>query len=418
MARDGKKLWSVTQVNAACKQMLEEQFPAIWITGEISNLTIHRSRQIYFSIKDDNSQIDVVMFNGQEKFTSLGIENGQIVNLYGKLNLYLAGGRYQFVANFVELEGQGDWQKKIQELKEQLYKKGIFDQKHKKKLPRLPKKIGLITSSKGAAVEDFIAVSKKRFPSVNILIYPSAVQGEFAHLELIKGIQYFNERNLCDIIVLTRGGGSAEDLMCFNNEDLVMEIFHSKIPLISAIGHEIDTSLTDFAADLQCPTPSAAAESVVPEKQKFLQELDFLQQDLNSIISQILTNMKNKLLQIHAKVSKFSPKLNLLNEKYKLNNYKEKSLMFIQAIFAKEKMQQANLVDGIKQIPKIIAIHKQQLDFFIEQLQLINPKNILKRGYSITSNKDGKIIKSLKEAEKQQQFYIEYFDGKISVKKK
>ena len=260
-----EKVWQVSEVTAMVRDMLEQSLLPLWISGEIGNLTLHRSGHVYMTIKDAQSQMKAVFFGGVAQCRALDLRQGSKVEVLGKLSLYQAGGEFQLNVRAVRLCGVGTLQEQFEAMKKRLAEEGLFDAARKKDIPFLCRRIGLVTSPSGAAVKDFIKVATRRFPGLDIRICPAPVQGKGAENKLAAAIRFFNRVNEVDVIVLTRGGGSLEDLWPFNEEVLARAIAASRIPVVSAVGHEIDFTIADFAADLRAPTPSAAAEMIVPE---------------------------------------------------------------------------------------------------------------------------------------------------------
>ncbi|MEE9165043.1 MAG: exodeoxyribonuclease VII large subunit, partial [Nitrospinota bacterium] len=261
-----RQVYTVTEITRAIKFSLETEFPRVWIEGEISNLRIPSSGHMYLTIKDEESQIKVVMFRSGKSQLKFGPKDGDQVIVKGKITVYEPRGEYQIVIDYMEPKGIGALQLAFQQLKEKLSKEGLFDEELKKSLPLLPQKIGIITSPTGAAVRDILNIIDRRFPNVHILIAPVKVQGEGAAQEIAAAVKDLNKIKGVDVIIVGRGGGSIEDLWAFNEEVVARAIFESEIPVISAVGHEIDFTISDFVADLRAPTPSAAAELVVRDK--------------------------------------------------------------------------------------------------------------------------------------------------------
>jgi len=285
--------YTVTQVNKYIKKILDNDFilSNIMIKGEISNFKNHSSGHLYFSLKDESSNIKCVMFKGQTLSLKFKPEDGMKVVISGYISAYERDGQYQLYCDFMELDGIGDLYAKYEKLKEKLANEGLFDEARKKKLPLLPKSVGVITSSTGAVIRDILNVSLRRFPKANIKLFPSSVQGENAYLEIIHQLELINEKNLADVIIIARGGGSIEDLWNFNSEELAYAISKSKIPVVSAVGHETDFTICDFVSDLRAPTPSAAAELVFP----IYDELSYKLLNFNKRLKfSLLSNLENK----------------------------------------------------------------------------------------------------------------------------
>ncbi len=283
-----RQILSVSELTSQIKSILEDSFSFIWITGEISNFRIPVSGHFYFSLKDANAQISTVMFRGQNAHLKFDPEDGMQINGIGRVSLYEPRGTYQIILEYMEPSGIGALQVAFEQLKQKLADEGLFADKHKKPIPFLPNYISVITSPTGSVIYDILRVLNRRFPTLSVEIIPAKVQGLEAEQELTDAIDLLNKNNLADVAILARGGGSLEDLQPFNTEGLVRKIFSSKIPIIAAVGHETDYTLADFVADLRAPTPSAAAEMVVPVKQDLMRQYANLQAKLVSTFSNYL----------------------------------------------------------------------------------------------------------------------------------
>ena len=273
-ARDATpKVWTVSELNQVIKELLEQTFLPFWLAGEISNLTIHRSGHVYFTLKDGRSQIGAVFFNGAGVARALHLVEGMAVEVHGRLTVYEPQGKYQIAVRQVRPKGVGSLQQQFDALKEKLRAAGLFDSARKRPIPALPTCVGVVTSPQGAALHDFLQIIGRRFRGMHVRVYPARVQGEGAAAEVVAGLEYFNRERACDVLVVTRGGGSLEDLWVFNEERVARAVAASEIPVISAIGHEVDFTICDFVADLRAPTPSAAAELVVRQHSEFLERI-------------------------------------------------------------------------------------------------------------------------------------------------
>ena len=277
------RILSITEITQSITGLLEPEFPFATVAGEVSNLKRPYSGHLYFTIKDDNAQLKAVLFKQQQRYLSDLPRDGQQIVCRGRISVYEPRGEYQLIVDFLQARGEGSQQLLFEQLKKQLAEEGLFAAEHKKPIPFLPAKIALITSPDGAALYDFLKIALTRFPAIPIEILPVRVQGEEAANEIINGLALINNRKSSEVIVICRGGGSLEDLWPFNEERLARAIHASEIPVVSAIGHEIDFTIADFVADLRAPTPSAAAESIVPDIFKLRQFLDSLKQRLLSV---------------------------------------------------------------------------------------------------------------------------------------
>ncbi len=293
-------VWSVSEVNRAVRDLIEGSLHPFWIKGEVSNLLPHRSGHAYLSLKDEHCQIRAAYFGGTSAVRSLNLQNGMMIEAYGKLTVYDVRGEYQFSIKSIRLAGAGDLQRRFDELKRRLDAEGLFAPERKLPLPRLPRCIGIITSPTGAAIRDFLQITDRRFPDLHIRLYPVQVQGAGAAESVVRGIQFFNRTGDADVIVVTRGGGSMEDLWAFNEECVARAVADSRIPVISAIGHEIDFTICDFAADLRAPTPSAAAELVVGQRDEVASELAQYRKVMRHVMEYRLLQEQRRLDQLAA----------------------------------------------------------------------------------------------------------------------
>ncbi len=275
-----RKIYSVSELNARIRDLLESEFQDIWVEGEISNFRAAPSGHYYFSLKDERAQLKCVCFKNNVRYLRFQPEDGLQVTARGQVSIYEARGEYQLYVEYLEPVGYGALQLAFEQLKAKLAEEGLFDPAHKKPLPRLPRRIGLITSPRGAVIQDMIQILERRFPNMPLLLYPVSVQGEGSADEIAGALGYFNRSREVDVVILARGGGSIEDLWSFNEEKVARAIYASKIPVISAVGHETDFTIADFVADLRAPTPSAAAELVVESKEQLQEEITGLEKSL------------------------------------------------------------------------------------------------------------------------------------------
>ncbi|HKT12549.1 MAG TPA: exodeoxyribonuclease VII large subunit, partial [Terriglobia bacterium] len=268
-----RKLYTIAELSLAVKNLLETSFPDVWVTGEVSNLRAAASGHYYFTLKDASARLRAVCFRNQARYLKYKPQDGLSVIARGRLSVYEARGEYQLYVEYIEPAGVGALQLAFEQLKKKLASEGLFDEARKKHLPVLPRAIGVVTSSSGAAIRDILRVINRRFPNMNVFLYPATVQGNSAAAEIVEGIEYFNQHPVIDVMIVGRGGGSLEDLWPFNEEIVARAIAASSIPVISAVGHETDFTISDFVADRRAPTPSAAAEIAVRRKEDFLAEI-------------------------------------------------------------------------------------------------------------------------------------------------
>ncbi|MDL1967014.1 MAG: exodeoxyribonuclease VII large subunit [Deltaproteobacteria bacterium] len=399
-------IYTVSQLNSEIKFLLEDSFPFIWISGEISNCKMPGSGHLYFTLKDENSQISCVMFRGQNQKLKFELEDGLSITGLGRISLYEPRGTYQLIFEFLEPKGIGALQIAFEQLKDRLTSEGLFDDKYKRPLPFLPQKISLITSPTGAVVHDILKIIDRRFPNLFIEIVPVKVQGENSEKEIVQALELLSTLNDTDIIIMARGGGSLEDLSAFNSENVARAVFSTKIPVVSAIGHETDFTISDFVADLRAPTPSAAAELVVPSKDELKRRQEDIFSKLKSniwqyiekhryILAQVsksLVDPKRKVQDLRLKIDDLTNRLtriflnsiNQKHEQFKLWN----DLLFINkplSYIANLNEKLANNTDKLTTLNTIYLNNKRSLIRENKgRLYALNPTAILKRGYSIT----------------------------------
>jgi exodeoxyribonuclease VII large subunit len=356
------KIYTVSDLTAEIRATLEDSFAGIWVEGELSNFHRHSSGHMYFSLKDEGSQIRVVMFRTANRQLRFQPKDGLVLLVYGELSVYERRGEYQLVAEYMEPKGLGALQLAFEQLKQRLQAEGLFDDARKRPIPLLPRRIGVVTSPTGAAVRDILHVLRRRFAGVDVLIYPVAVQGDQAAPEIVEALGELNRRGGLDVVIVARGGGSIEDLQAFNEESVARAIAASRIPVISAIGHEIDYTIADFVADLRAPTPSAAAELVIARQGELLQRLDDLESRMAGVI-------RSRLHSLGVRIGGLERHLRLLNP--------------IEQI----RMQRRSLTERWKALTaladrRVTALHSE-LKAAAGKLDALSPLAILHRGYSI-----------------------------------
>jgi len=368
MSMEERHIYSITELTRNIKDVLEDSFGYIWVEGEISNLRCPGSGHIYFTLKDKNSELKAVLFKFSRPKVKFDLEDGIHVICYGQITVYEKSGQYQLRVEHMEPRGLGALMLKLEQLKKKLAQEGLFDEEHKKEIPFLPLKIGIVTSDTGAAIKDMIKVLKRRFPDLHIVIYPVRVQGEYAAAEIAQAIDDLNKMDKkVDVIITGRGGGSIEDLMAFNEEEVARAIFASSIPVISAVGHERDWTISDLVADLRAATPSAAAELVVREKSE-------LEDRIYNYSRRIKTSLLNMLDRKRKTLEKLSGRYGL---------YRIKNLV----------PQKAQRLDEItsnlqRNADNIVRANKERLKYILKHLNNLNPLSVLSRGYSLTTDVD------------------------------
>ena len=391
-----EKVFNVSQVNKYVKMLIDSDafLSNINISGEITNFKAHYTGHFYFTLKDEASTIKCVMFKSCAQYVNFKPEDGMKVVITGQVNVFERDGVYQVYCKSMKKAGLGELYLAYEKLKKKLEQEGLFDESNKKDIPYLPDRVGVITSKTGAVIKDIINVSTRRYPNVNLLIYPAAVQGVNVASTVIEGIKTFNKLNNVDVIIIARGGGSFEDLFGFNDEMLAREIYNSKIPIVSAVGHETDFTICDFVSDLRAPTPSAAAELVYPR--------------YSDILTRISTNKNRNVLAI--------------------NSYFNRKKEYLKRIKA-SKLEKVpyDMINRYRiEIDRIITLSKNLVDMKLEKYKSICMKNIatidtlsplktLIRGYSVVENKEGNVIKKVTDVKKDDNLKVILQDGNIEV---
>ena len=387
-------VFSVSQITDLIKEILETSFRSITIEGEISNWRPSAAGHIYFTLKDNNAQIKAVIFRGAACKLNFRPKDGDKVRCTGSLSVYAPQGNYQIIVNTMELAGSGNILQMLEDRKKKLAAEGLFDSNRKRQLPVFPRTIGVVTSPTGAAIRDILNVTKRRNPSVNIIVLPAIVQGEGAAETICKMIEIANFYQLCDILIVGRGGGSLEDLLPFSEESVVRAVANSEIPTISAVGHEIDWAICDYAADKRAPTPSAAAEMAVPL-------LADIEQNLAACKDDLYNTMKEKLDKTRLMIKAFNPEIMEIQfrniQQPLLNRYAN----------ARE-----NLVKNMNDRIKDLRVQIQNQKTILENA---SPDTILKRGYSMVTDSSGKIIRSASQVIAGNEIVIKPAEGKISA---
>jgi exodeoxyribonuclease VII large subunit len=380
---------SVSQLNRRVKTLIEQGMARLWVEGEISNLSRPGSGHIYLSLKDDTAQVSAAWFRQRQRGPAIGFKNGDRVLAYGRVSIYEARGNYQLIIEQMEPAGEGVLKRRFDALKLKLAGEGLFDEARKQALPELPNRIGIITSPTGAAIRDILIVLGRRFPAVPVVIYPAAVQGDAAPGELVAALATAVQRDECDVLIMSRGGGSLEDLWAFNDEQLARAIAECPLPIISAVGHEVDFTIADFVADVRAPTPSGAAEVIVPNRDDWLrqisglaarlgrvgqraledraQQLDWLGGQLSSAIRQHLLEQKNMLQETSNELMKLSPAL-----------FVQRSIGRLQQLRQRLATSTRNRVSEINHRMALLG----------RALNSVSPLATLDRGYAIVKQED------------------------------
>ena len=392
------KIYKVSEITREIKNLLEQSYPTLWVEGEISNYTLHSSGHRYFSLKDENAQIRCVLFRWEGKRLAFEPQDGMKVYALGNLTVYEKSGQYQLSVIRLHPLGIGELELGFQQLKERLYNEGLFDEAHKKPIPEYPQAIGVVTSPTGAAIRDIIKIIHRRDPGVKIILYPARVQGEGAGEEIAQAIRYFNKYKKVDLLIVGRGGGSLEDLWAFNEEIVARAIYNSKIPIISAVGHEVDFTIADFVADLRAPTPSAAAELAVKNRLETAKEVMNLFKTLISTQRLIIEDYKSRI------------------------NSARESYGFKRAIdLIAQKAQRADeLLRGLlKEVKNYFDSKKKSLSLVSGKLNALSPLAVLERGFSLTRKlPEMEIIRDASLLRLKDEIEVKFLRGRIEAEVK
>ena len=392
-----RKIVSVWEVNNYVNRLIEEDYMLadLWLSGEVSNCKYHHSGHIYFTIKDERAALNAVMFARDAARLLFRLEEGMKVFVRARITIYEKTGTYQAYVQDIEKQGKGLLYERFEALKEKLLKEGLFDEKYKKALPAFPKRVGVITSATGAAIKDIIHVAKRRNPSIPLYIYPTHVQGEAAVKEIVAAIQKANEEQLADVIILGRGGGSIEDLWAFNEEPVARAIFASAIPIVSAVGHEVDFTIADFVSSQRAATPSAAAEMVIPAGDELLE---------------LIKRYRNTLIYVAQQKIKYN--------KERLSHVVSRPAFVYKDQYYKEKMQEIDrLVESLNYNYKNKLTRTfGRWEVIAGKLEKLSPLMTLKRGYSLVTNEQNKIVVSIKDVEHEEMLQITVTDGAFKAK--
>ena len=384
---------SVSQITGHIQQTLEKDFASVWVKGEISNLTRHSSGHWYFSLKDSGAQLGSVMFRRQNESVRFEPAHGMEITAHGRITVYPPQGRYQLVVDQMLPAGQGDLHLAFENLKKKLQAEGLFDPSLKQNLPKYPSKIGIVTSPTGAAIRDMINILSRRFPLAEIILMPVKVQGDGAAAEIANAIEIFNSLDECQVLLVGRGGGSLEDLWAFNEEIVARAIAASSIPIVSAVGHETDTTISDFVADHRAPTPSAAAELVVPDQIELAKWFSQVEQSLQT--------------NIRSRIDKYGMRLISISKSYAL---KRPELMIEQSVQKLDHLEDRSLRSTQDKISRLTA----RLDNLAVSIETLNPLSILKKGYSVLSDSQGELIRSIDQVSDGTELRMRLNDGEIS----
>jgi exodeoxyribonuclease VII large subunit len=434
-----RRIWTVRDLVVAVRTHIEREYSDVWVEGEISNFRAHDSGHLYFTLKDQNAQIKAVMFRSQAKLLRFRPENGMQVVGRGRVTIYEDRGELQISAEYLEPKGAGALQVAFEQLKAKLETEGLFDAARKKPIPTLPQRIGIVTSPQAAALRDILNVLRRRHDTAGILIFPAQVQGEAAALEVTAGIRYFNKAHNVDVIIVARGGGSAEDLAAFNHEGLARAIAASEIPVISAIGHETDFTIIDFVADLRAPTPSAAAELVIRSRQEVEEQAEGLRQRLTRAMRYRLLMGRQALTEL-ARHGAFARMMELINQRqqklddllYRLERSQRQTLeqqrrRWELAAATVRHYDVRRMLAGIgKELDARVAAisaatrrsllqRRSRLEQLTGQIEALSPLGILERGYALVFDASGKLLKDAEQVSAGDEISARLFRGALTA---
>lgn len=390
-----EQVYSVSQVNVYIKNMFlrETVLNNIYIKGEVSNCKYHTSGHIYFTLKDAKGQMACVMFAGQRSGLSFRMQEGQSVIVLGSISVYERDGKYQLYAREILREGQGALYERYEQLKKQLEGEGLFLQEHKKAIPFYSKKIGIVTASTGAAIQDICNISYRRNPYIQLILYPAKVQGEGAAKTIVRGIKTLEKAGV-DVIIVGRGGGSIEDLWAFNEEMVARAIYECNTPIVSAVGHETDTTIADYVSDLRAPTPSAAAELTVCSIEELMGQFMEWKYQMNR-------QMRQKIVFARHRLEKYQVQLKYKNPEYQIREKRQRLL---------EDEEQLKLL-----LERKISLKRHVLELYIEKMKGLSPLNKLKGGYGFVADENGKAVRSVKNINPGDRIKISVTDGEMEA---
>ncbi|CEJ66936.1 MULTISPECIES: exodeoxyribonuclease VII large subunit [Citrobacter] len=414
-------IFTVSRLNQTVRLLLEQEMGHVWISGEISNFTQPSSGHWYFTLKDDTAQVRCAMFRNSNRRVTFRPQHGQQVLVRANITLYEPRGDYQIIVESMQPAGEGLLQQKYEQLKAKLQAEGLFDQQYKQPLPSPAHCVGVITSKTGAALHDILHVLKRRDPSLPVIIYPTAVQGDDAPGQIVHAIELANARQECDVLIVGRGGGSLEDLWSFNDERVARAIFNSAIPVVSAVGHETDVTIADFVGDLRAPTPSAAAEIVSRNQQELLRQIQSVQQRLGMAMDYYIANRNRRFTQMFHRLQQQHPQLRLARQQTVLERLRQRMNFALENKIKQANQRQQRVSQRLNQQNPQSHIYRaqtriQQLEYrlaenirarlseqrerfgnVVTHLEAVSPLSTLARGYSVTTATDGKVLKQTKQ---------------------
>jgi exodeoxyribonuclease VII large subunit len=418
-----EKVYTVTELTRIIKLELETSFPRVWVMGEVSNFHRHSSGHLYFTLKDEGAALRAAMFRAEARELKFELKDGLQILCRGRINVYEPRGEYQLVADLAEPKGKGALQLAFEQLKEKLRSEGLFDPAHKKKLPLLPKTIGVVTSPRGAAIVDILRTLERRFAKLHILIYPARVQGEGAADEIVEGIEYLGKLPDLDVLIVGRGGGSIEDLWAFNEEKVARAIFRCPIPVISAVGHEVDFTIADFVADVRASTPTAAAEMVIEKEEAFAERIDTLKRRAFECLRYAIQDGKHRVMTLaqHRIFQNFP--IRLLNLEQQVDDLEERARKVLRG--EKEKISEVKARTDLLYEKTANAIRRLLRDGLAAWERLTtglnsrSPLDILKKGYALVWSADGRrAVTSIEAVRASDDVLVSFYKGEFSARVK
>ncbi|MBD3414035.1 MAG: exodeoxyribonuclease VII large subunit [Candidatus Aminicenantes bacterium] len=415
---ENKKIYSVSEVTHIIKNELEQKFPLIWVEGEVSNFKRAHSQHLYFDLKDESCQIRAVMWRSHALKVPFKMEDGIQIVCKGAVSVYAQRGQYQLQVKEVEPKGKGALQLAFEQLKKKLEKEGLFKPEHKKKIPTLPKKVAVVTSPRGAAVIDILQTIERRFAKLHVMIYPVRVQGEGASEEIASALDELGTVSDLDVVIVGRGGGSIEDLWAFNEEKVARAIFQCPVPVISAVGHEVDFTIADFVADQRASTPSAAAEILIEKEQAFLERIESFERRMEHQLKYMTQERKSRVMELirHHAFQRFKERLYQLSQI--VDDLEIRSVDFIRA----EQKKMAEYRSHVRLIEeKISSFIKEKMNRFqnrwemmSSQLNSLSPLNILKKGYTLCwKDGDDSLVQTIDQVKKGKNMTVSFYKGEF-----
>ena len=414
-------IFTVSRLNQTVRQLLEMEMGQIWLSGEISNLSQPSSGHWYFTLKDDRAQVRCAMFRNSNRRVAFRPQNGQQILMRATITLYEPRGDYQLIAESMQPAGDGLLQQQFEQLKQRLQEEGLFDPAHKKPLPSPARCVGVVTSSSGAALHDILNVLQRRDPSLPVIIYPTAVQGVDAPMQIVRAIELANQREECNVLIVGRGGGSLEDLWSFNDERVAKAIFASQIPIVSAVGHETDVTIADFVGDLRAPTPSAAAELVSRNQTELMRQMLSQQQRMEMAMDYYLARHQQRFTRLNHRLQQQHPQLRLARQNTLLLKLRRRLDEAVQTRLRLAERQQERLSQRLNQqqpsaqiqrnqqrlaqihnrmellIQRQLSSNRERFGALCSQLEGVSPLATLSRGFSVTQSPNGNVLKSVKQ---------------------